>query len=324
MSRHSHLITAVIVLFAIALPPEPIFAQQKRTPYGPVVRAYLTGLDEERNELEFQLRHKEISRADYERAKHRLTILRGSVERYASERREDIVPEYQVLAEDELSTLGLSKEFRPEDLIDGMELEGQWKIIEIRFGGERKLNRFLVLEGLSRARTESSAGIAGESRVGKTIDPRDVIETIVVREKTWPVAPPQQTPTGAGNSVDVKSEASLPAAQKSRLQSPRILRLYWPEYTEKARDKKVEGEVVVRAMLQRDGRIRDAKVEKGLGFGLDERAVEATKRIGFSPAQLDGKEVDAQVRIVFSFKLEKVSVYVGEAELAADAKGERF
>src|SRR5262245_29004428 len=81
-------------------------AQGKQDSYGPVVIAYLTGLDEELNELEYQLQRDEIARPDYERAKQRLTILRQFVERCAAENREDIVPEYQALAEDELATLG--------------------------------------------------------------------------------------------------------------------------------------------------------------------------------------------------------------------------
>ncbi|HYE74725.1 MAG TPA: hypothetical protein VEF04_15405, partial [Blastocatellia bacterium] len=42
-------------------------AQKKKPSYGPVVSAYLANLEEELNELEFQIRHQEISRRDYER-----------------------------------------------------------------------------------------------------------------------------------------------------------------------------------------------------------------------------------------------------------------
>ncbi len=335
MSGRKYSIISVVVLFVVALLSNPIAAQPQRAPYGPVVKAYLTGLDEELNELEFQLRHREISRADYLLARQRLAILRGAVERHAAERREDIVPEYQVLAEGELNTLGLSKQYKVEELVDGAELEGQWKIVEVQFGGERKLTRFFVLERLQRAETTIGGSVVGESRLGKSIDPRDVIETIVVREKTAPVAAPQ-TPASSNNQttadepapVETKNAPNEAIAPKPRLQSPRLLHVYLPEYTGKAREKKIEGEVVVRALFQRNGKIKNAKVEKGLGFGLDNRAVEAVKRIGFFPAQFDGKEVDAQARIVFNFRLEKVSVYVGAAELSPLAKengnGEKF
>jgi TonB family protein len=332
MSGRKYSIIPFVVLFVVALLSNPVVAQPKRAPYGPVVKAYLTGLDEELSELEFQLRHREISRADYLLARQRLAILRRAVERRAAERREDIVPEYQVLAEGELGTLGLSKQYKVEELVDGSELEGQWKVVEVQFGGERKLTRFFVLERLEGLETTSGGSVVRESKLGNSVDPRDVVETIVVREKPAPVAAPQtpalsnsQATTGDPALVETKNE---PIAQKPRLQSPRILHIYLPEYTGKAREKKVEGEVVVRALFQRNGKIKNTKVEKGLGFGLDERAVEAVKRIGFFPAQFDGREVDAQTRIVFNFKLEKVSVYVGAAELSPLAKetgnGEKF
>ena len=289
-------------------------AQQKQASYGPAVSAYLTGLDEELNELEYQLRRDEITRADYERAKQRLMILRRSIERYAVENRKDIVPEYQALAEDELKTLGLSKEYKSDELIAGAELEGRWKIVGVQTSGERKSVRFLVLERLQ----QNAAGVARESKPGKTIDPRDVIETIIVPEPDSPFPPPPQP----SNNQNAKVEAPL-EAQKPSLLAPRLLSISMPEYTGKARDRKVEGEVIVLALFQRDGKIKDAKVEKGLGFGLDERAIDAVKRMSFLPAQLDGKDVDARARIIVGFNLEKVYVYVGVAELGDAGQGEK-
>lgn len=311
----------VAVFLRIATPlPNALAAQQKRASYGPAVSAYLTGLEEELNELEYQLRHREIERADYERTKQRLTILRRFVERYAAESGEDIVPEYQVLAEDELNTLGLSREFKTDELIAGAELEGQWKIVGVQFGGERKLTRFLIVERSQR----TEAGGVRESRLGKTIDPRDVIETIIVPAAASPIAPPPQQSNRTDQEIVQPQIVSQSPAQKPNLQGPHILHIFLPEYTGKARDKKIEGEVALRALFQRDGKIRSVKVEKGLGFGLDERAVEAVRRIGFLPAQLDGKDVDAEARIVFGFRLEKVSVYIGAAELADTGRGEKF
>src|SRR5262249_18636170 len=223
-----------------------IAAPQKHASYGPAVSAYLTGLDEELKELEYQLRRDEINRADYERAKRRLTLLRHSVERYAEENRRDIVPEYQALAEDELKTLGLSRDYKTDELIAGAELEGHWKIVEVQPGSERKPVRFLVLERLQRG-----GAAAREGKTGKTIDPRDVIETIIVPETDSQSPPPPQP----SNKHDAKVEAP-PEPQKPGLQAPRLLSVSLPEYTGKARDKKVEGEVIVTALFQRDGKIK--------------------------------------------------------------------
>ena len=112
-------------------------------------------------------------------------------------------------------------------------------------------------------------------------------------------------------------------AQKPGLLAPRLLGISLPEYTGKARDRKIEGEVIVSALFQRDGKIKEAKVEKGLGFGLDERAIEAVKRMSFLPAQLEGREVAARARIIVGFSLEKVYVYVGIAELSEPVQGEK-
>ena len=91
---------------------------------------------------------------------------------------------------------------------------------------------------------------------------------------------------------------------------PRILGFYLPEYTEKAREKVVEGDLIVSAHFRRDGRVRDVAVVKGLGSGLDERAIEAVKHISFEPARLGERSVDARAEIVFSFKLSKVNAHV--------------
>jgi TonB family protein len=295
-------------------------AQGKQVSYGPVVIAYLTGLDEELNELEYQLQRDEIAPPDYERAKRRLTILRQFVERYATENREDIVPEYQALADDELATLGLGREYKADELIAGAELDDQWKVVwvqtgEIQSGVARKSVRFLIIERLPQAQMS----VVRESKLGRSIDPRDVIETIIIPAATAGIPRPQAPNPSVG-----QAEADTTAkAQKPSLQWPRLMNVSLPRYSEKALDKKIEGEVIVRALFRRNGKIEDARVEKGLGFGLDERAIEAVKRSTFLPAQLDGKDVVARAQIVVGFNLKRVYIYIGVAEPARPGEGDK-
>jgi TonB family protein len=63
----------------------------------------------------------------------------------------------------------------------------------------------------------------------------------------------------------------------------------------------VEGEVVLEVLFGADGEVRVKRMLRGLGHGLDERAVEAASLINFLPARRDGKAVDivATVRIQF-------------------------
>jgi len=306
------------VLTVIALSWQtPITAQQKHASYGPVVKAFLSGLDEEMTELEFMIRHREINRDDYERTKQRLTVRRQFVERTAARSREDRVPELQVLADDELGLLKPGGELNPDELQIGAQMGGRWKLVGI----ERIRIRFFVLEKLPQSEI---GNIVPERKLKPEIDIRDVIETIVVRvesgEKSSPSPDAISAAPSPAESAAISGEPMRTVTSKPQPQNPRLLHIYLPEYTDKARERKVEGEIVVRALLQRDGKIKNIKIEKGLGYGLDDRAIAAVKRLGFLPAELDGREVDAAAQIVFNFKLDKVAVYIGAADLAKGAR----
>ncbi|MFN0110997.1 MAG: TonB family protein, partial [Blastocatellia bacterium] len=280
------------------------------------VKAYLTGLDEELTELEFQFRHREITRAIYDRTKQRLAVRRRYVERISAKNAEDRVPELQVLADDELIFLKLDTQPNPDELETGDELSRRWRVVSI----ERAANRFFVLEKLLPVEISR---IAPERKLDIETILRDAIETITVREESSePQSQTQQTssatpvvPTAEPTTAAPVETVNIPAP-KPNSRNPQLLHIYLPEYTSKAREKKIEGDVVVGLTLQRDGKIKKVKVEKGLGHGLDERSVEAVKRLAFLPAELEGRTVDATMQIVFSFKLEKVTLYVGQAELA--------
>src|SRR5262249_8842459 len=65
-----------------------------------------------------------------------------------------------------------------------------------------------------------------------------------------------------------------------------------PDYTEEARQKRIAGVVVVQAIFRTDGLITNVRVIRGLGYGLDECAVRAVRRIRFNPAELNGRKID--------------------------------
>ena len=74
-----------------------------------------------------------------------------------------------------------------------------------------------------------------------------------------------------------------------------------PAYTEEARKKHLEGEVVLEVLFSASGRTQVVRIVSGLGSGLDESAVRAAEKILFKPARRDGQLVDytAVVRILF-------------------------
>jgi TonB family protein len=76
-----------------------------------------------------------------------------------------------------------------------------------------------------------------------------------------------------------------------------------PIYTEEARAKRIEGEVLLEVVFEATGRLRVLKVVKGLGHGLDDSAVRAAEQIRFKPALRDGQPSDSKAVVHIVFQL---------------------
>ena len=73
--------------------------------YGPEVRSFLDLMRHEEDELEFQIKHKEISRREYLRSKTQIMIHRQTVLDLVKTSGKDYVPELHVVAAAELEQL---------------------------------------------------------------------------------------------------------------------------------------------------------------------------------------------------------------------------
>ena len=76
-----------------------------------------------------------------------------------------------------------------------------------------------------------------------------------------------------------------------------------PEYSHEARAAKTEGVVVLWGVVNEEGRMDNVRITMPLGMGLDEAAVEATRRWRFKPATREGKPVVVQMAIEIKFNL---------------------
>ena len=74
-------------------------------------------------------------------------------------------------------------------------------------------------------------------------------------------------------------------------------------YTEAARGAMIRGTVVLRAVLRSSGVVSDIEVQSGLGGGLNEQSIEATKAIVFMPAMKDGAPVSTRVTVEYNFSI---------------------
>jgi protein TonB len=85
--------------------------------------------------------------------------------------------------------------------------------------------------------------------------------------------------------------------------APRVTQRSDPEYTKEASDAKVEGTVLLSVVIGTDGLAHDINVVKGIGNGLDEKAVEAIQKWQFAPGTKDGEPVKVRAQIEVNFRL---------------------
>jgi TonB family protein len=89
----------------------------------------------------------------------------------------------------------------------------------------------------------------------------------------------------------------------SGIDPPRLLREIKADYTEDARLRRIEGEVVLEIVVRRDGSVGDLKLVNGLPAGLNNRAIQAVRQWRFAPARRQGSPVDVIVEVAVEFRL---------------------
>jgi protein TonB len=117
----------------------------------------------------------------------------------------------------------------------------------------------------------------------------DLPETDIIFD--IPEGPPPSEPEGP---IHVGGDVAAP----TKLSAPQ------PQYTEIARKARIQGVVIVQAIINKQGNVTDVKVLKGLPMGLDQSAVEAIRKWKFEPATLNGKPVDVYYNLTVNFTLQ--------------------
>ena len=76
-----------------------------------------------------------------------------------------------------------------------------------------------------------------------------------------------------------------------------------PNYTEAARRARLQGVVIVETLVDKQGRVSQAKVLKGMALGLTEEALRAVRQWEFEPSALNGKPVEIVYVVTVRFQL---------------------
>jgi TonB family protein len=75
------------------------------------------------------------------------------------------------------------------------------------------------------------------------------------------------------------------------------------QFSEQARRERFEGVVIVSMIVNEEGVPIDLRVERSIGHGLDEKALEAASESRFLPAMRDGRPVAVRISIETAFNL---------------------
>lgn len=79
-----------------------------------------------------------------------------------------------------------------------------------------------------------------------------------------------------------------------------------PPYSDEAREREIEGRMIVRVFVGLDGRVEQVKVVKPLGSGLEELAIKHIKaKWRFEPARRDGKPFAKWIDVPINYSLER-------------------
>ena len=83
----------------------------------------------------------------------------------------------------------------------------------------------------------------------------------------------------------------------------RLLTKPEPSYTVEARNHRITGTVILKAVFAKTGLVENIRVVSGLPYGLTERAIAAARQIKFTPAMKDGKPVSMWMQLEYNFNL---------------------
>ncbi len=112
--------------------------------------------------------------------------------------------------------------------------------------------------------------------------------------------------SGNGNGIGPGSGGNTgggPMHVGGGVRPPAVLSMVEAEFSEEARKAKFSGNVLVSLWVDDKGNPSHVKVIRGVGMGLDERAVEAVRQYKVKPATLNGKPVRVDLNIEVNFQI---------------------
>jgi TonB family protein len=116
------------------------------------------------------------------------------------------------------------------------------------------------------------------------------------------VAPgPKQTPQAGAALAELSNQ---PATRIGKgMAAPKPISAPNPPFSDEARRAKYSGTALLALSVDRTGQVRNVRIVRPLGMGLDQKAVEAVSTWQFRPATKDGEPVDVHINVEVDFHL---------------------
>jgi TonB family protein len=138
------------------------------------------------------------------------------------------------------------------------------------------------VEAPAAARAAATAPPAASSGAGAALDPQAVN--------------PNRAAAAAG-------EDAAPVEAGGDITRPVLLNGGHPAYTRAAQIAGLEGDVVLKAVIDERGRVTHLEVLRGLALGLDDAAIDTVRRWKFKPSTRNGKPVKVFYILTVHFRL---------------------
>ncbi len=125
---------------------------------------------------------------------------------------------------------------------------------------------------------------------------------LVPTDDNWEIGIPDGPTQSAQSQVE-----SVARVGEVGVEPPVFTQKVKPDYPEKARKIRLQGYVILEAILRKDGAVDDIKVLRGLGkgkFGFEDAAAEALKQWEFLPGKYNGKPADVRMTLKIDFVLQ--------------------
>jgi protein TonB len=103
----------------------------------------------------------------------------------------------------------------------------------------------------------------------------------------------------------VPADIPVPTEEYLVSEMPKVLSEFRSPYPKEAKEKNIEGAVVLDLIIDQNGKVRWAKLISGPGYGLNEVALESIYKFKFKPARIDTQNVAVKIRYAIRFVLEK-------------------